>query len=100
MRITKYHLICHVLATRGPMCRVDLMRRVHVLEGKETAFVPGNLRWYFLKENAPRFNRGSVFTKGLVQVVSKRRRTHLLDVTNAGIAKAREFQVWAEMETV
>ena len=35
---TKAHIACHILKSSGPLTRIELMMRVHVLEGNPGAF--------------------------------------------------------------
>lgn len=91
-RITKSHLICYVLGVHGPLSRVEVLRRVHVLEGKpEAAFPPASNHSYFSPRGLGNGGQVSAVHRGLVQVTGKRGNTLLYGNTPAGTALSAQY---------
>jgi hypothetical protein len=94
---TKTHLICHVLATHGPMTRIDIMRRVHTLSGAKGPFKPTSNVAYFNPAVTGHYRMDakiSLLNNGLIHVIGKARNTYIYDLTEAGMAIAKEYTDW------
>jgi hypothetical protein len=99
---TKAHVACYVLKTCGPLTRIDLMMRVHVLEGKREAFKPTSNISYFSPKLTPenitkrcgmyygedhymKRNAGSWLQKDIIKIVGKTKEgAYLYDITSIG----------------
>ena len=87
---TKAHVACYVLKRSGPLTRIELMKRVHVLEGKQGAFKPTSNISYFL--TTPYYGNSSFLRKGLIKVVGKTKSgSFIYDITDEGRALADSY---------
>ncbi len=97
-KLTKAHLICYVLKVHGPMPRVEILRRVYVLQPGKVAFKPTSNVSYFLKRASPcAYGHGkqSVVVKGLVKGFKVGKETHY-KLTEKGEALVEEYITWRE----
>lgn len=98
---TKSHFICYVMLCEGaPMLRIDIMRRVHVLEGSELVFKPTSNGCYFLTEGcSTMYNKeaaASLIRRGLIVQSGKVGRRITYSLTPAGKAHAEEYIAWKQ----
>lgn len=87
---SKAHLICFVLSYAGvPLTREETLRRVHILEGKASAFRPKSNHCYFSPVlSAANGAHNSLICKGLIQTASLGRNyTYALTWRGKQIAK-------------
>ena len=90
----KSHLICHVIRTHGPMSRVDIMRRVHVLSGAKSSFRPLSNHSYFAGGDGNGVEV-SLIHKGLM-TARRVGRSFVYELTPAGEAHADEYIAWRD----
>lgn len=103
---TKAHIICHLLATHGPMGRADLLRLTAEVEGKPykptsnaSYFVPfakGNSPYYTAADYA-RMQKSSLVGNGYIAAVGKQGNALVYNNTPKGAAKAAEYAEWLSM---
>lgn len=93
-RPTKTHVICYVLKQAArPMTRLELMRVVHLLQGRGTPFRPGSNTDYF-KPNRRYDEWMGPHARGLIRIAGQQRRFLTYELTETGAQHAREYEEW------
>ena len=91
----KLHLICFTISHVGqPMKRVDILRRVHALEGSQLAFKEGSNVDYFSANSA---HPKSLLNQGLIRITNGKgysSKDALFDLTAKGREKVKEYEDW------
>lgn len=98
---TKAHIICHLLATAGPMTKVDLLRLTAVMENKP--YHPDSNGSYFMPCTDPAgwgrrsWNgpyKQSLVATGKIEVVGKQGNALVYGLTPTGQVLADEYNTW------
>lgn len=102
---TKAHIICHLLATRGPMTKAELLQETARIEGKP--YRPGSNISYFVPYNdlsgayympSKSAMNGSLVYNGSITPAGKRGNSLLYVNTAKGMAKAAEYSDWLALQ--
>lgn len=100
-KITKAHIICHLLATNGPMTKSELLRQTAIIEGKP--YRPNSNGSYFMpvvNGTSPYYSdkdweiqrRQSLVANGTIKVVGKTGRELMYDLDAKGFSKVEEYK--------
>jgi len=96
-RPTKAHLICHILASNGPMVREDILVAVSKITG--TPHKHRSNSSYFQPFHNPnghyrvcyKADRKSLLATGLIKVLGKKSNTLVYGLTPLGVSKAADY---------
>lgn len=100
-KITKAHIICHLLATNGPMTKSELLRQTAIIEGKP--YRPNSNGSYFMPvvnidlgyrrgDDYEKLRKASLVANGTIKVVGKIGRELTYDLDAKGFMKVEEYK--------
>lgn len=96
-KITKSHIICHLLSVNGPMTKAELLRQTAVIEGKP--YRAASNGGYFAPLNNPNSSyrlygahKTSLVANGSIEPVGKQGCALLYNLTPKGRKVAQEYK--------
>ena len=101
-KVTKAHIISHLLATKGPMTKAELLSQTAAIEGKPyrpnsnvSYFMPVAQRgspYYTNNGEYERMAKSSLVANGTIKVVGKQGNTLIYGLDVKGFEKAQEYK--------